>query len=210
MKELSIGMKVMYEGEAWDIIHVFAKGEGGAKVVLGKLAARKTETGIDVAVVTSVALENEIEEIAHEMTAKEYAEKLKAVFGNEATSSRMSMMPCRGRECRDCPFAEDRRKKEGYNGGCIALMLYHPDLVLKLMEEWLAGRNTKKKPGKTYLEDFREKMPNAYIDTKYGTPAACRKRMYYHETDDLKCGRKNECPKCWNEEMPEVSDNAEG
>ena len=87
-------------------------------------------------------------------------------------------------------------------------MLYQPDLAVKMMDEWQAKRDKPKR--KTYLEDFREKMPNAYIDPNFGIPAACRKRLYYHETDDLKCEWEDECSKCWNEEMPEVSDNAEG
>lgn len=208
MKELSIGMKVMYEGEAWDILHVFTKGEGGAKVMLGRLATRETETGLNVAPVTSVALENEIEEIAHEMTTKEYMEKLKAVFGNETTYSSTRMGICRDMPCMACPLNAACRQKVGFDKGCNTLILYHPDLAVKMMEEWQDKRDKPKR--KTYLEDFREKMPNAYINPNFGTPAACRKRMYYHEIDDLKCGQKDECQKCWNEEMPEVSDNAEG
>lgn len=208
MKELNIGMKVMYEGEAWDIIHVSTKDEGGAKVVLGRLATRETETGINVAPVTSVAMENEITEIAHEMTAKEYAEKLKAVFGNVEKTDSGEEFPCQGMNCADCPFYLERRRSAGYDGGCTGMMLYHPDLALKLMEEWFAGRNTKKKPRKTYLEDFREKMPNAIVH-KNGRPGFCRRRLY--NADGVHgCEYGIGCDECWNEEMPEVSDNAEG
>lgn len=206
MKELNIGMKVMYEGGAWDIIHVFTEGEGGAKVVLGRIATRETETGINAAVVTSVALENEIEEIAHEMTAKEYTEKLKAVFGNEITYSSTRMGICRDMPCMACPLNAACRQKVGFDKGCNTLILYHPDLAVKMMEEWQDKRDKPKR--KTYLEDFREKMPNAIVH-KNGRPGFCRRRLYNAEGIHG-CEYGIGCDECWNEEMPEVSDNAEG
>ena len=172
-----------------------------AEVEPGRFAVASRDVNAECLVLAS--------EGEHELTAKEYAEKLREAFGVklEAVDHFEDLEICDGVNCRECPF-DKRLKAAGYRGNCIALIVYHPELAVKLMDEWQAEKNKPK--GKTYLEDFREKMPNAYIDPNFGTPAACRKRMYYHEIDDLKCGRKHECSKCWNEEMPEVSDNAEG
>ena len=141
----------------------------------------------------------ESDKIVHKMTAQEYAEKLKAVLGNETAYSRMSIFPCRGRECRDCPFSEGRRKKEGYNGGCIALMLYRPDLAVKMMDEWQAYKDKPK--GKTYQEDFFEKFPNA-DRTAAGLPMPCRNKLYFTAAPCSASPHFN-CDECWNEAMPE-------
>ena len=208
MEESMIGKKVRYRDETWEVVHV-TEGRRAVIVQIGvdvKMGAIRVDP---VAVMVNLD-EDEIEEIPHELTAKEYAGKLRAVFGAAAREIDLceDIASCDGMRCEECPFSQERRKAVGYSGSCDALAWYRPDLAVKLMDEWQAEKNKPK--GKTYLQDFREKMPNAYIDPNFGTPAACRKRMYYHEIDDLKCGRKNECSKCWNEEMPEVSDNAEG
>ena len=150
------------------------------------------------------ALENEISAIPENkmpMTAKEYAEKLRRYFGKPETGElNIEACFCDERNCPGCAFDADPHC-------AAAVCMFDPERALQMIRE---AENKNKPKRKTYLEDFREKMPNAYIDPNFGTPAACRKRMYYHEIDDLKCGRNHECSKCWNEEMPEVSDNAEG
>lgn len=211
MLNLETGQEVLYKNEKWSVLYVWRNSENVVvRITLGKLKF----TDIDGAGTTwglkrVDASPEEISECKHELTAKEYAEKLREAFGVklEAVDHFEDLEICDGVNCRECPF-DKRLKAAGYRGNCIALIVYHPELAVKLINEWQAEKNDPK--GKTYLQDFMEKMPNAYIDPNFGTPAACRKRMYYHEIDDLKCGRKNECSKCWNEEMPEVSDNAEG
>lgn len=204
MEESMIGKKVKYCDETWEVVHVTEE----RRAVIVRIAVNEKMAVVRVDPRVVMVDLDEIEEIPHEMTAKEYAEKLKAVFGNETTYSFARACICRDMPCRACPLNAAYRQKVGFDKDCSTLILYHPDLAAKMMEKWQDKRDKPKR--KTYLEDFREKMTNAYIDPNFGTPLACRKRMYYHEIDDLKCGRKDECTKCWNEEMPEVSDNAEG
>lgn len=211
MLNLETGQEVLYKNKKWNVLYVWRNSENVVvRITLGRLEFKEIDgVGTTWGQKSVDASPEEISECKHELTAKEYAEKLRAVLGVklEAVDNSEDLAICDGVNCRECPFANKRLKAAGYHGGCVALIVYHPDLAVKLMDEWQAEKNKPK--GKTYLEDFREKMPNAYIDPNFGTPAACRKRMYYHETDDLKCGRKDKCLNCWNEVMPE-EDNAEG
>ena len=201
MEEYMIGKKVKYRDETWEVVHVTEE----RRLVIVQIGVDAKMGVIRVDPVAVMVDLDEIEEIPHELTAKEYAEKLREAFW--AVSREFNLCTCDGMICEECPFYQERRKAVGYDGGCNTLVWYHPELAVKLMDEWQAEKNKPK--GKTYLQDFMEKHPNAYIDPNFGTPAACRKRMYYHETDDLKCKRGDKCSKCWNEEMTE-EDNAEG
>lgn len=220
MEKYKVGEDVVCNNHRWTIesierskMHGINPETGAGLVETGvkyRLARLRRTPSCVFELVWMMAPEEQIENVPHELTAKEYAEKLRAVFGAAARELDLceDIASCDGMRCEECPFSQERRKAVGYSGSCDALAWYRPDLAVKLMDEWLEEKNKPKR--KTYLEDFREKMPNAYIDPNFGIPAACRKRMYYHEIDDLKCGRTDKCSKCWNEVMPEVSDNAEG
>lgn len=204
MEESMIGKKVRYRDETWEVVHVTEDRRAvivqiGVDVKMGAIRVDPVAVMVDL---------DEIEEIPHELTAKEYAEKLREMFGVklEAVDNFADLDICNGVNCQECPFDEKRLKAAGYHGNCAALMVYHPELAVKLMDEWQAEKNKPK--GKTYLEDIRERLPNVFIN-KFGIPEGCRKRLCNGiACTDCMPGME-ECRKCWNEVMPE-EENAEG
>lgn len=206
MKELTIGKKVVHEGEKYEILWV---DQETGNVIVGKLTAKASAGGgVQVDPVCSIAEPGELEEAEHELTAAEYVEKLKAVFGRAAVVSEYDKDQdcCYGMKCDDCPFGDEKLRGIDFYGNCSALVWYHPEKAVKLIDEWLAERE--KKTGKTYLEDFREKFPNSAVNAG-GRPGFCRRRLY--GSGDLSgCEPGIGCDVCWNTVMPEVEDNAEG
>lgn len=204
MDESMIGKKVKYRDETWEVVHV--TGERRAVIVRVGVDVKMGVIKVDPFAV--MVDPDEIEEIPHELTAKEYAEKLREMFGVklEVVDNFADLDICNGVNCQECPFDEKRLKAAGYHGNCAALMVYHPELAVKLIDEWQAEKNKPK--GKTYLEDIRERLPNVFIN-KFGIPEGCRKRLCNGiACTDCMPGME-ECRKCWNEVMPE-EENAEG
>ena len=160
MNELTIGKKVVYEGEKYEILWV---DQETGNVIIGRLTAKLSAGGgVQVDPICSIAEPGELEEPEHELTAAEYVEKLKAAFGRAAVVSEYDKDQdcCYGMQCDECPFGDEKLRGIDFYGNCSALVWYHPGKAVKLIDEWLAGRE-KKKTGKTYLEDFREKFPNS-------------------------------------------------
>lgn len=205
MEESMIGKKVRYRDETWEVVHVTEDRRAvivqiGVDVKMGAIRVDPVAVMVDL---------DEIEEIPHELTAKEYAEKLREVFGAARREFGLceDIVACAGMRCEECPFSKERREAVGYYGRCDALAWYHPDLAVKLMDEWQAEKNKPK--GKTYLQDLVEKMPNVFINKKHGIPEACRKRLYNRTACTDCMPGIEECRKCWNEVMPE-EDNGKG
>lgn len=130
-----------------------------------------------------------------ELTAKEYAEKLREYFGIEDPPVTHGKL-CAAVICKECAFYEEPAWCEA------AVMLFDPAAGM----ERIQAQNHKDKPkGKTYLEDFREKFPNAeYLAT--GSPVQCRNNLYFAGAP---CSVKPcpNCYDCWNEVMPEEGGN---
>ena len=209
MLNLETGQEVLYKNEKWNVLYVWRNSENVVvRITLGKLKF----TDIDGAGTTwglkrVDASPEEISECKHELTAKEYAEKLREMFGVklEAVDNFADLDICNGVNCQECPFDEKRLKAAGYHGNCAALMVYHPELAVKLMDEWQAEKNKPK--GKTYREDFFEKFPNA-DRTAAGLPMPCRNKLYFAAAPCSANSRYN-CDDCWKEVMPE-DDNGKG
>ncbi len=211
MLNLKPGQEVLYKNEKWHVLYVWCNRDNVVvRLTLGHLKFtdydgnstgwRLEETSVDP---------EEVSEYKRELTAKEYAEKLKKALGYENCKNRPGADPedeiCVGLgDCNECPFCCENRKGV-FEGSCEALIVYHPDLAMKMMDEWQAER--KKPKSKTYLEDFRERLPNATIRSD-GRPACCRDVMY-KKRDWARCPKTCSCSACWNEVMPEEVDNAE-
>lgn len=210
MLNLETGQEVLYKNKKWNVLYVWRNSENVVvRITLGRLEFTDIDGEVTTWGVKRVdASPKEISECKHELTAKEYAEKLREMFGVklEAVDNFADLDICNGVNCQECPFDEKRLKAAGYHGNCAALMVYHPELAVKLMDEWQAEKNKPK--GKTYLEDIRERLPNVFIN-KFGIPEGCRKRLCNGiACTDCMPGME-ECRKCWNEVMPE-EENAEG
>lgn len=130
-----------------------------------------------------------------ELTAKEYAEKLREYFGIEDPPVAHGKL-CAAVICKECAFYAEPAWCEA------AVMLFDPAAGM----ERIQAQNHKDKPkGKTYLEDFREKFPNCVICSD-GTPLCCRCEAYGGNCERKDDPTTKKCVHCWNEVMPEAGD----
>lgn len=211
MLNLKTGQEVLYKNEKWNVLYVWRNSENVVvRITLGGLKFTDIDgEGTTWGLKRVDASPEEISECKHELTAKEYAEKLREVFWTAARELDPceEMASCDGMKCKECPFSRERREAVGYSGGCDALTWYYPDLAVKLMDEWQAEKSKPK--GKTYLQDFMEKMPNARVTEEDGLPYICVKNVYGVEAGSANNCAEAHCEKCWNEAMPE-EDNGKG
>ena len=211
MLNLETGQEVLYKNEKWNVLYVWRNSENVVvRITLGGLKFTDIDgEGTTWGLKRVDASPEEISECKHELTAKEYAEKLREVFWTAARELDPceEMASCDGMKCKECPFSQERREAVGYSGGCDALTWYYPDLAVKLMDEWQAEKSKPK--GKTYLQDFMEKMPNARVTEEGGMPYICVKNVYGAEAGSANNCAEAHCEKCWNEAMPE-EDNGKG
>lgn len=219
MEKYKVGEDVVYNNHRWTIESIERikmhgiNPETGARIaevsVKYRLARLRRTPSCVFELVWTMAPEEQIENVPHELTAKEYAEKLRAVFGAAGRELGLceDIASCDGMRCEECPFSQERRKAVGYSGSCDALAWYRPDLAVKLMDEWQAEKNKPK--GKTYLQDFLEKHPNARIAEENRMPYICLKNVYGVEAGSANNCAEARCEKCWNEVMRE-DDNGKG
>ena len=143
---------------------------------------------------------DEIEEIPHELTAKEYAEKLRRYFGKpEIGELDIQVLFCGERTCEGCAF------NPGPGRCAAAVCMFDPDRALQMIQE---AENKSKPKGKTYLQDFVEKLPRTVIG-QGGIPFVCLKSVYGEEASADDVCKAGDCKKCWNQKMPE-EDNGKG
>lgn len=131
-----------------------------------------------------------------ELTAKEYAEKLREYFGKpEIGELDIKDCFCSTRDCPGCAF-------DAEPSCCTAaVVMFDPERALQMIQE-AENRDKRDKPkGKTYREDFFEKFPNA-DRTAAGLPMPCRNKLYFAAAPCSANPRYN-CDDCWNEVMPE-------
>lgn len=128
-----------------------------------------------------------------ELTAKEYAEKLREYFGKPVSGELdIKERYCSKRKCTGCAFNADPY--------CVsAVVMFDPERALQMIQE---AENKDKPKGKTYLEDFREKFPNCVLCSD-GTPTLCRCEAYGGNCEVSDYPEEEECVHCWNEVMPE-------
>ena len=129
-----------------------------------------------------------------EMTDQEYAEKLRQHFRVQKEYD-MKCTFCTNIDCEDCAFY-------GAPEHCLAAVcLFDPETALEMIRNFEEARKPEKPKKKSYLDDFREKFPNAeYLAT--GSPVFCRNNLYFAG----KACTAKPCPNCcdcWNEVMPE-------
>ena len=130
-----------------------------------------------------------------ELTAKEYAEKLREYFGQPVVSGEPDIRVCfcSERPCKGCAF-------NIHPAVCAAAVcMFDPEGALQMIQE---AENKDKPKGKSYLEDFREKFPNCVLCSD-GTPALCRCEAYGGNCAVSDYPEDEECVHCWNEVMPE-------
>lgn len=90
--------------------------------------------------------------------------------------------------CINCPLS---RYNNGKNMHCTVLELQHPEISVKIVQEW---SNTH--PKETYLFEFLRHYPNARMD-EFGTPkGVC---PHHLGLKDIPC--KNGCSACWNQSI---------
>lgn len=132
-----------------------------------------------------------------ELTAKEYAEKLREYFGKpEIGELDIQVFFCSERPCKECAF------NPGPGRCAAAVCMFDPERALQMIQE---AENKDKPKGKTYLEDFREKFPSCVLCSD-GTPALCRCEAYGGNCAVSDYPEDEECVHCWNEVMPEAGD----
>ncbi|MCQ2308097.1 MAG: hypothetical protein MJ000_11140 [Bacteroidales bacterium] len=100
----------------------------------------------------------------------------------------------------DCSKTEDyfnemfRRRKAECPNKPFAVVIYTNEFdvneSIENMQKW-----SDEHPVKSFLDDFKEKHPNAILSCK-GKPKACRRLLYGGE-----CREDRDCLTCWKEEM---------
>lgn len=209
MEKYKVGEDVVYNNHRWTIesiergkMHGINPETGARNVEVGvkyRLARLRRTPSCVFELVWTMAPEEQIENVPHELTAKEYAEKLKEYFG-WIEGDALKYRPCKNKACSECVFS-------GPGVECMAtLYTIDPEKALEMIRE----QEEKSKPkGKTYLQDFIEKHPNARIDERGGMPYICVKNVYGVEAGSANNCAEAHCEKCWNEAIPE-EDNGEG
>ena len=92
-------------------------------------------------------------------------------------------------DCERCPI---HNLTDGTRA-CFFYMMDCPKESSEIILKWCEEH-----PIKTYLTDFREKLPNALF-MEGGTPRACRRFLYGIECP--KYTSVTTCAECWNEPM---------
>ena len=87
--------------------------------------------------------------------------------------------------CVECPFY---RKNNGMDVGCNILIRHHTEKAVEILQKW-----SEENPVKTRLDDFKEKYPNYFRETKDDTPNVCCRYLGYIDKCPL-----TKCSKCWN------------
>lgn len=195
MEESMIGKKVRYRDETWEVVHVTEDRRAiivqiGVDVKMGAIRVDPIAVMVDL---------DEIEEIPHELTAKEYAEKLRRYFRKpEIGELDIEACFCSERNCQGCAFDADPNC-------AAAVCMFDPDRALQMIQE---AENKNKPKGKTYLQDFLEKLPRTAIG-QGGIPFICLKNVYGEEASADDVCKEGNCKKCWDQKMPE-DDNGKG
>lgn len=210
MEKYKVGEDVVYNNHRWTIESI-ERGkmhginpETGARIVevsvKYRLARLRRTPSCVFELVWTMAPEEQIENVPHELTAKEYAEKLRRYFGKpEIGELDIKDCFCSTRNCPGCAFDDEPH--------CVAAVcMFDPERALQMIRE---AENKNKPKGKTYLQDFMEKMPNARIAEGNSMPYICVKNVYGVEVGSANNCAEAHCEKCWNEEMPE-EDNGKG
>ena len=88
-------------------------------------------------------------------------------------------------ECEECPFY---RKNNGMDVGCGMLIKLHTERAVEILQKW-----SDENPVKTRLDDFKEKYPNYFRESKDDTPNVCCRYLGYIDKCPL-----TKCSKCWD------------
>lgn len=107
-------------------------------------------------------------------------------------------------ECVDCKLDSiigDYENESDEVFTCTDFIKKHPDIAVDIVQEW-SDKNPKYK---TYIDDFREKFPNATIFNDNIMRHLCRKKMYPDGNIPQDCGMRSFklCKKCWETKIKE-------
>lgn len=116
----------------------------------------------------------------NEMTTLEYFRQKERMVKSECTMC--------GVRCHNCPlyYRNNGRKQD-----CSVLEMLYPEEAIAAVKKWADEH-----PGKTRLQDFLEKYPNA-PRSKDGLPEVCAKHLGYCK-ECYRGERYQDCEKCWN------------
>lgn len=93
--------------------------------------------------------------------------------------------------CNECPFSINNNASGCF---CLDFERNNAEKAIEIVENW-----AKQHPIKTFLTDFKEKYPNAPMDTN-GTPNCCPHDLGYTDNAD-KDDCNMDCKDCWNREL---------
>lgn len=192
-REFTPGEVVMWEGSECTVLSV-CESDGAKMLELLKLDVDEGNSGEFLLCRNLVAAAHCAKRVK-ELTAKEYAEKLREYFG-KPVSGELDIKDCfcSTRDCPGCAF-------DAEPSCTAAVVMFDPERALQMIQE-AENRDKRDKPkGKTYREDFFEKFPNA-DRTAAGLPMPCRNKLYFAAAPCSGNPRYN-CDDCWNEVMPE-------
>lgn len=196
-REFTPGEVVMWEGSECTVLSV-CESDGAKMLELLKIDVDEGNSG-EFRLCRSLVAAAHCAKRVKELTAKEYAEKLRTYFGKpEIGELDIKDCFCEERNCKGCAFDTDTN--------CVAaVVMFDPERALQMIQE-AENRDKRDKPkGKTYREDFFEKFPNA-DRMSTGSPMPCRNKLYFAAAP---CSAKPHfnCDECWNEVMPEEGGN---
>ena len=193
--EFEPGEDVLFHGEIWKVLGV-CNSEGECMLEVIRIETDPGNSGeftIERKLVPSICCAKRV----HELTAEEYAAKMREYFGDNEGLNRGI---CGEKGCIGCAFFD-----EMYDCCRGDQVWESPERALEMIraqEEAEKEAQEQKPKRKTYLEDFCEKLPGASLNVD-GTPRFCRDWLYKKGVSEKDCSIGRGCEACWNEEMPE-------
>lgn len=202
-KDISIDMaNIPYNLYGSDTYYTIKTTDEGSALCLGNI---KDFKNVKPNTINALKFSDLLEPIDNESINKADFTKNKINCSNAINFIKERTRMCETIECVGCKMdaiiGDYETEQEG-ELNCADFIEKYPDVAVDIVQEW-SDKNPKYK---TYIDDFREKIPKADISDKDIMWSLCRKKIYQDENMSEYCDAISSiriCEKCWNAKMKE-------